>query len=546
MGGLKVIGSIIVTFFIIISSILSIVIVQKEAVAYTIPGSIIIVGNDDFTSENGVTGGSGTPEDPYIIEGWDTSNTSIYIKNTTSHLIIRNMLIIGIQVNLGWGGGLDLINVSNCLIEYCRMVPVGVEDFTSFKIDDCSNITIRNNMIDKNNHVANSNNIIFESNLIRKDGLYINQCQEVNIHNNTLIDCSARSYPGWAIKIRNSDSVIIQSNYIANRTVLGVPSYGISLDHSTNVIVQGNCLLNNTISAQDTYGPENSWNLSYSIGGNYWSNYEGADIFQGPIQNISGSDDIGDTPYVIDSNSSDYYPLMSCDLIPLTDFLHPITVISWSGIEGQNGWYVSSVDFYLRTYDDYNDYNWTQYRINESEWYYYNGPFELDQDGIYNLEFYSEDIYGNTEPINEIIILIDITSPILSIVQGNNMTFDSNNVSFSWHCLENMSGIDRFEYNIDEGGFISCGYDTSVTISNLSDGEHKLVIRAIDNAGNSAEQEITFEINTNIFSMEGPYGPWLLIAIIAGIIIAIAFLIMFLRPKKGSPEVSSVSSEEPQ
>jgi parallel beta-helix repeat protein len=53
-----------------------------------------------------------------------------------------------------------------------------------------------------------------------------------------------------------------------------------------------------------------SWDNGYPSGGNYWSNYVGADIFCGASQDETGSDNIGDSPYVIDANNVDNYPLM--------------------------------------------------------------------------------------------------------------------------------------------------------------------------------------------------------------------------------------------
>jgi len=41
--------------------------------------------------------------------------------------------------------------------------------------------------------------------------------------------------------------------------------------------------------------------------GNYWSNYNGTD---------SNGDGVGDTPYVIDENNQDNYPLMEQFIIP--------------------------------------------------------------------------------------------------------------------------------------------------------------------------------------------------------------------------------------
>jgi len=49
-------------------------------------------------------------------------------------------------------------------------------------------------------------------------------------------------------------------------------------------------------------GSPNTFDNDYPSGGNYWSNYTGYD---------ANDDGIGDTPYVIDANNRDKYPLMS-------------------------------------------------------------------------------------------------------------------------------------------------------------------------------------------------------------------------------------------
>jgi hypothetical protein len=57
---------------------------------------IYIIGNDNFTSANGVVGGSGMADDPYIIENWDISpgsSSGIEIGNTTAYFVIRNCYV---------------------------------------------------------------------------------------------------------------------------------------------------------------------------------------------------------------------------------------------------------------------------------------------------------------------------------------------------------------------------------------------------------------------------------------------------------------------
>jgi hypothetical protein len=53
------------------------------------------------------------------------------------------------------------------------------------------------------------------------------------------------------------------------------------------------------------------WDTGYPSGGNYWDDYDGTDQYRGPYQNVTGTDGIGDTPYTIDMNNIDRYPLIS-------------------------------------------------------------------------------------------------------------------------------------------------------------------------------------------------------------------------------------------
>jgi parallel beta-helix repeat protein len=106
------------------------------------------------------------------------------------------------------------------------------------------------------------------------------------------------------------------NNYIIGNNIKN-DNYGIWLEYSSNNIIYHNNFLNNVHHVYDRswYHPSilpsvNVWDSGYPFGGNYWSNYTGVDYYSGPYQNISGSDGIGDTSYVIDENNTDRYPLM--------------------------------------------------------------------------------------------------------------------------------------------------------------------------------------------------------------------------------------------
>jgi len=74
-----------------------------------------------------------------------------------------------------------------------------------------------------------------------------------------------------------------------------------------------NNIINNTYPAYQKYTglPLNvTWDNGYPSGGNYWSNYNGTDFYSGLYQNESGSDGIGDKPFVIDAKNQDNFPLV--------------------------------------------------------------------------------------------------------------------------------------------------------------------------------------------------------------------------------------------
>jgi hypothetical protein len=72
----------------------------------------------------------------------------------------------------------------------------------------------------------------------------------------------------------------------------------------------------------------NTMDDGYPSGGNYWSDYSGMDLYNGPNQDIPGSDGIGDTPYIINENNVDHYPLMtSITPLPPTNVVPEPSVI---------------------------------------------------------------------------------------------------------------------------------------------------------------------------------------------------------------------------
>ncbi len=110
----------------------------------------------------------------------------------------------------------------------------------------------------------------------------------------------------WGILVMSSSNITIDSNTVADN------DYGITLFSSLNSLIYHNNIINNTNQAWDDGGSNNSWDNGYPSGGNYWSDYAGLDVMQGPLQNVSGADWIGDVSYdtiIGSSGATDNYPL---------------------------------------------------------------------------------------------------------------------------------------------------------------------------------------------------------------------------------------------
>jgi len=105
-------------------------------------------------------------------------------------------------------------------------------------------------------------------------------------------------------------------NNISGNNLTENYGHGIGLFASSNNTIFHNNIVDNKVQAYCTSDSTNFWDDNYPYGGNYWSDYNGTDLRMGPYQNQSGSDGIGDIPYVVDSRNQDNFPLVGV----LSDF----------------------------------------------------------------------------------------------------------------------------------------------------------------------------------------------------------------------------------
>ena len=154
---------------------------------------------------------------------------------------------------------------------------------TGISLTDISNVTIKNTNIDGCQYGIR----LYSSN------------------NNTIIRNNATANTQCGIGLDSSSNNNIIANNIANNSI-GLQTQSAS----NNRIYHNNLIANNAQTYIDSTSLGNAWNDTYPSGGNHWGNYAGPDLYSGSYQNETGSDGIGDTPYTVDANNTDHYPLM--------------------------------------------------------------------------------------------------------------------------------------------------------------------------------------------------------------------------------------------
>ena len=172
--------------------------VPSTHATYTSRGDVAIYGNSGFTRDNGVVGGSGTKQDPFLIEGLEISPywCGICVTNTTAYFVIRNVYVHSGQLSDLGGHGIGLDDVSNARIE------------NSVIQDDKSGIVIATS------YRGSYSNVAVVGNAIYNGGIGVIVYSPASISNVT----------------------------ISNNTVSGGGSLGISLESVTKATVSGNVL----------------------------------------------------------------------------------------------------------------------------------------------------------------------------------------------------------------------------------------------------------------------------------------------------------------
>jgi len=214
--------------------------------------------------------------------------------------------------------------------------------------------------------------------------------------------------------------------------------------------------------------------------------------------------------------------------------------VVWSGSDTTSG-----IDHYEIKLDSN---NWINVGTNTT-YTFINVP-----DGNHQISVKVVDKAGNTA-VDAINVIIDKTPPTLEIISPTNGTILSNQtVTIKWNSSDATTGIDHFEIKIDDGNWVNVGKNTSYRVY-LSVGKHTIIVKAVDNAENSATSKINIEISAPAGGGSGEGGEttnpsgkatnWLLIILALIVIIVVAGIIFaLLRKSHRTQETKEVQEEK--
>ncbi len=255
-----------------------------------------------------------------------------------------------IGVLLGYSSNITIINNTALLNYLAGFYLYASSDSTIVSNNASVNTRMGITLVDTSGTDVVNNNV--SSN---QDGISLQLSNNNNVISENVVD-------------NNRDGILIwvsHSNTIHDNTVSSSTRYGVVITASSSNRLYHNRIQNNTQQAQDDTST-NQWDDGYPSGGNYWSDYLGPDSFRGPNQDIPGSDGIGDTPYIIDADSLDKYPVVSLGTVYPYPSGRVSAVLSGQNFENVTVVWDPSPDESLGLVDRYDVYRGLDYNISRN------------------------------------------------------------------------------------------------------------------------------------------------------------------------------------
>lgn len=353
--------------------------------------------------------------------------------------------------------------------------------FNGLKLESSFN-TIQNNSVSSimlNNATSNTitNNICERIQL----GFSGASCSHNVISGNKMDGNRGSQYGGILISVGSYN--MLYNNSIAN---FNNDRYGIALNAllSGNNTLYHNNFVNNSrqvyIYNVDDGGNPNFWDENRE--GNYWSDYNGTD---------ADGDGIGDTPYVIDENNQDNYPLLQP--VPIAWYPQPDTTPpSFYIISPQERTYGTDTVSLLFAVNE--ETSWMGYSLDGQNNVTLTEEY-ANLTGLSNsshtIRVYANDTDGNMGTSTTVNFNVDNTPPTVTVLTPKNTTYSTSEIPLNFTVNEQTS---RITYCLD--GQENVTISGNITLTGLPNGNHNVTVYIDDMVQNTgASETITFTIN---------------------------------------------------
>lgn len=224
---------------------------------------------------------------------------------------------IGVTVDLGYAPRIFNVTIENLIVQNA---------LDGFYLQLCSDCTIENCTVQNTTYAVNMDDA---RNQTIKNNVFKNNRYGIDFYGvgNTFIGNRFENTRYNAVHLFGSNNTFEGNVFVDNYLGVYVACYSYynTFFHNTfvnstysnmqfwlsrsNLIYYNNFFKLGSQVTFEEFDYTNFWNNGTH--GNYWSEYNGSDLYSGVYQNETGSDGIGDTPYTMTINNVDPYPLMT-------------------------------------------------------------------------------------------------------------------------------------------------------------------------------------------------------------------------------------------
>lgn len=160
--------------------------------------------------------------------------------------------------------------------------------------------------------------------------------------------------------------------------------------------------------------------------------------------------------------------------------------------DGKNVYYGPKLSINISSNDANSGVEQLYSSVNGSNYSVFNQPIVVNEEGEHTIKYYAVDNVGNIEKPKEKKLIIDLTAPKtnyqISGISSGNIIAVSTKIHLS--AEDNLSGVAKTYYKIDEEKETLYKPGTSIPISHLADGNHKLYFYSVDKVKNIETKEV--------------------------------------------------------